>query len=296
MNRVEGLYRALRQRLVWWACIVLSAQGSAAVAMQGAVEQGSKTRSSTATSVSGYSDYSQGLEAYIVGDYLRAQSHWVEAAKLKHARAMFNLGLLHQQQRVPGASEAKAKRWFELAGQAGYAAADYHHGLMLLAESNSAAQAEGRKYLRRAAKAGYDPARQRLKKMPQHGQLESSPEVTVARTSSSAPLGTDPDASQPRYLSESWLVQRASTGWTIQLLAFTELEKVKEFVDAHRLHQHAAYFAESAADQTLYKLVYGAYDTKSEAAAAREELKPALQEYGPWLRSLQSVQTAINDR
>lgn len=266
------------------------------VAMQDAVPQDAGLNGGSGPTARGHADYSLGLEAYIAGDYEKSQSHWVKAAKLEHAPAMFNLGLLHEQQRVPAASDAKAKRWFELAGQAGYAAADYHHALLLLAGSDSAALAEGSKFLRRAAAADYAPAQQRLKEMTQNGQLSAAPRLVAARNSSSAPFGTDPGAGQPRYLSESWLAQRDSKGWTIQLLAFTELEKVKEFVDAHRLHQHAAYFAERATDQTLYKLVYGAYDTKSAAAAARDELKPALQEYGPWLRSLESVQTAINSR
>ncbi len=241
------------------------------------------------SSVFANDDYSNGLSAYIDGEFELAQTHWLQAAEQDHYRAMFNLGLLHQQGKLLSSDPQKARRWYELAGRGGYAAADFHHANWLLEERAEIEEVE--KLLERSFANGYFPAGQKLSSLRANGQLKPVREATVAVQGTS--LNNDLALS---YLDESWLSERNATAWTIQILAFAELTKVKEFIDTHRLHDRAAFFTEKSGGATLYKLVYGEFANKEEADKARAELKPSLQEHGPWLRTIASVQDVINSQ
>lgn len=252
------------------------------------------------TQANGATDYSQGMAAYIKGDYPLAQTLWLSAAKSKHSRAMFNLGLLHQQKKLSNAENAKAERWFNLAGEGGYAAADFHHSNWLLERGGESRKALA--LLQRAANNGYLPARNKVAALQKSGKLGSIV-ATSSNTSADAASHTASHAAnsanktlEPTYLTEQWLEKRKSSAWTIQILAFDQLMKVEEFIDLHRLHDRAAYFSERTGDVLLYKLVYGEFANKQAAEAARGKLTPALQEHGPWLRTLASVQAVIKEQ
>ena len=240
-------------------------------------------------------DYSQGLTSYIQGDYEVAQEHWLRSAKAKNPKAMFNLGILHEQGKIGDADQVKAERWFKLAGQAGYAAADYHYANRLI--NRGAPQTEVARYLRRSAGNGFYPAKALLSKIlggdrlatlspKQLGELQELEKIDTA-------LELEDTSDQVRYLTEDWIKTRMATGWTIQMLAFKEEAKVREFIDEHELHRSAAYFVEHSGDGDLYKLVYGSYSSKALADQARNSLAPALRAHGPWLRTLASVQKII---
>lgn len=231
----------------------------------------------------GNGDYSAGLSAYIDGDFSLAQSMWLKAARQDHNRAMFNLGLLHQQEKISNADAAKARRWFRLAGEGGYAAADFHHANWLLEQGGD--QREIRGYLERAAYNGYLPASQKI-----------NSSLLLASDTDGKTVDTTPGSLQLDYLDQHWLKRRNAFAWTIQVLAFNELEKVKQFIDRHSLHDRAAYFPQRTGDGLLYKLVYGEFADKEAAEKARVELNSALQEHGPWLRTLASVQAVIDQQ
>lgn len=238
-------------------------------------------------------DYSAGLRAYIAGDYELAQSMWLKSAKNNNHRAMFNLGLLHDQEKLKSSDPEKAARWFRLAGQDGYAAADYHYANRLLEQG--AEQEQVVRHLRRAAKNGSYPAQQKLKKMGR-GELVAGVDNKIA-TPNAVAVENNAGALQPRqHLTEDWIKTREANDWTIQILAFQNEDKVKEFIDLHGLHSNAAYFIERSADQVLYKLVLGDFKNKAAAAAARDNLSPVLQQHGPWLRKFSSVQQIIQQQ
>ena len=230
------------------------------------------------------SEYTQGMSAYIEQDYELAQSFWLQAAKNDNVRAMFNLGLLHQQNKLSNSDPEKARRWFRLAGQGGYAAADYHHAQWLLA---SGERSEAQALLQRAAKNGYSPA---------IAQLGDAAPLAASKLDQQSPVkvnGTGQTPMRLDYLAESWLLSKPASAWTIQLLAFAEEAKVRQFIDLHRLHDKAAYFAEGPSNDRLYKLVYGEFDSKEQAEQARGNLKQALREHGPWLRTMASIHSVI---
>lgn len=228
-------------------------------------------------------DYSAGLSAFIGGDYELAQAHWIKSAKNENYRAMFNLGLLHDQEKIANAEPEKAQRWFQLAGKGGYAAADYHHATRLIEKNADPQQIQA--LLERAARNGYHPAKAKL------GSMTGK---QLAVTPSNAAVQPVADATvRSAYLGKTWLMEQSNTDWTIQLLAFQDEAKVQEFIDTHRLHDQAAYFVDASDSEVLFKLVYGSFVSKEAADQARGKLTPALQEYGPWLRTLASVKNLI---
>ena len=220
-----------------------------------------------------WADYQQGLDAYIEGDFARAQSLWHASTKQNDARSMFNLGLLHQQLKIESASLQQAEIWFTKAAEQGYMPAAYHLGISVLSERRQ----QGLEWIQKASAAGYVPAQKYLANL---NGIDAS-QVSVENSNSSS------------LRAETWINKQDSARWTIQLLAFNELSKVEAFVEEHDLHQEVAYFREPSRDVMFFKLIYGSYVSKETAQAARESLASDLSSHGPWLRPFAEVKSAI---
>jgi len=229
--------------------------------------------------------YSAGFQAYLDGDYQSAQSYWLQSAKSGNSKSMFNLGLLHEQKKIPNAEPNKAEEWYRLAGNAGYVAADYHLALNLLKQGN---KEQATKLMQRAADNDFVLAVQYLT-----GKPTSKVAATTASESSKGEPSSQKLSVNSKYLTEKWILDKRASYWTIQMLAFNEENRVKKFIDQHHLQAKAAYFRELANNEVFYKLVYGVYKSKVQADFARQNLPQALKQYGPWLRSIESVQTVI---
>ncbi len=253
---------------------------------------------------SGSTAYSDGMNAYMGNDFEAARLHWLNAAKENDGRAMFNLGLLHERQRISDASPIQADSWFRQAGDAGYAPADYHLALRAEANGNSA---EAQRLLQRAASTGFILAKERLGLAPQdsaanpvsqrsdrQGAIQSSSTASTEQATN-----TIPNTATERvrlYQREDWILRQAANSWTVQMLAFSDEAKVRNFIDDHALHRNAAYFAEGRGEDTVYKLIYGAYATKQLADQARGRFTSALKEHGPWLRPIEGIQSLIKSQ
>ena len=220
--------------------------------------------------------YHDGFRSFFAKDYEAAKSHWLEGAKQNDPRSMFNLGLLHEQRRISGADLDKARKWYRLAGKHGYPAADYHLST-LLRNQNGTSEEAVQALIKSAAEKGYEPARLAL------GLEEGK---TIRRV----PIKP---STKVTYLDETWIKAQNKNEWTIQMLAFEDLTKVKEFIDQHKINKTAAYFVERTSEAVLYKLVYGSYESKEKADSARRSLSEGLQAYGPWLRPIRDVQAAL---
>ncbi len=242
-------------------------------------------------------DYSAGMSAYMNSDFESARNHWLAAAQQNDARAMFNLGLLHERQRIAGANEASANEWFAKAGNAGYAPADYHLALRLQTMNQAD---DGERLMRRAADAGFILAQERLGQVSQAaGKEMPTPRSTAQPMVSQDKPAQERDQSQSAsirlYQRENWIMSQAADAWTIQMLAFSDEAKVRNFIDDHALHRKAAYFAEGRGDAVIYKLIYGAYESKQAADSARSGFTSVLKEHGPWLRPIKGIQSLINE-
>jgi len=236
-------------------------------------------------------DYQDGLQAYIDGDFVLAQQCWLKAANAKDAKSMFNLGLLHEQNKLENSSLDKALNWYRLAADNGYAAAGYHQAQRMLERGGSDDDAIA--LIRDSANSGYLPARRYLGlaselSVQQHETELVSPEPSK----NSRPIAattTNPGVIA-KSQSVSWINRQRSENWTIQLLAFKSEEQVLRFISEHSLEDKVAYFSEMKQGDVFYKLVYGSYDSKDKATFVRQNLSRALQEHGPWLRTWSSIQ------
>lgn len=228
-------------------------------------------------------DYQRGLSAYIDGDYALAQKYWLSGAKEKHAKSMFNLGLLHEQAKINDATNEKAMNWFSLANDNGYPAAAYHMAQRMLDRGGS--DDEAIVLMNRSAKQGYAPAQRYLGFSPNSNAVAitqgSQINETSGRSSTVATEGT------------AWISRQPSKNWTIQLLAFTDKSKVDNFIIENRLDGKARYYAESVEGEMFYKLLYGSFASKDKAEFARQNLRKELSQHGPWLRQWASVHQAL---
>jgi hypothetical protein len=225
------------------------------------------------------SDYQEGLSAYIDGDFDLARQHWLAAAHAKDARSMFNLGLLHEKNKLLVSSNDDAVNWYRLAADNGYAPASYHLAKRMLGRGGSDDEAVA--LIQRAADQGYAPARRYLD-LPVGSEIDGTSSINFESGFF--------EASELGYQTENWINRQKYQHWTIQLLVFTEKEQVLEFIEDHRLQNKTAYFSEVQNGKVFYKLVYGSFKNKDIASFARQNLSPALQQYGPWLRTWESVQ------
>jgi hypothetical protein len=225
------------------------------------------------------SDYQDGLSAYIDGDFGLAHHHWLEAAHAKDAKSMFNLGLLHEQNKLVTSTSDDAVNWYRLAADNGYAPASYHLAQRMLERGGSDDEAIA--LIQHAADKGYAPARRHL-------GLPVGPAV-VGNSSVAFESGVF-EVSELGYQTESWINRQKDTHWTIQLLAFTDREQVLTFIESHQLQRKTAYFSEVQNGEVFYKLIYGSFKSKDIASSARQSLSPALKQHGPWLRTWSSVQ------
>jgi len=247
--------------------------------------------------------YSDGMKAYMDGNFELAQILWLKGAKESDAKAMFNLGLLHEQGKIANAESAKADNWYRLAGKHGYSPADFHLANRKLQSDSEADRQEAESLLQRAAARKFVPAIKLLGKFRNRGNNE--PVVIDLDTrideslEDSVVIGGGAVSQEiriERYLTEVWIKSKSASNWTIQMLAFQDQSKVREFIDQHQLQKSAAYFIEKNDSGVFYKLIYGSFDSKQQADLAREQLSDELKQYGPWLRTMASVHKVIESQ
>ena len=231
--------------------------------------------------------YSDGLKAYLNSDFEAAKTHWLSSAKENDARSMFNLGLLHQQNKIANANLQKAHNWFQLAGQHGYVAGYYHRAVLLIESDAQSRQAY--ELMQMAADKGYFPARRFLGQNKAPVATAKSLKARESRVTSSA------ESKGSEFKTEGWISALRASNWTIQMLAFKDQSKVEQFIADNQIAGKAAYFSEKDAQQvTWYKLIYGSFESKQAADQARNNLPVGLKTHGPWLRTIGSVQQIIN--
>lgn len=86
-----------------------------------------------------------------------------------------------------------------------------------------------------------------------------------------------------------WLQAQADNNFTLQLMAVKDEKTARQFIEAHHLHDKAAYFPVTRNGQTLYAVVYGSFSRRSEAAQAAKSLPAAWGSPSPWIRSFKSL-------
>lgn len=94
---------------------------------------------------------------------------------------------------------------------------------------------------------------------------------------------------------ESWLLDQESAFYTLQVLGVRNEESLLNFIKVHKLlqNQNVAYYKTVYKGKQWYPLLYGVYQTKSEAAAAVKELPDKIQKSVPWIRKMSAVQREV---
>lgn len=223
--------------------------------------------------------HSIAFDAYLKNDYQTAFQKWTEAAKKKHAKSQFNLALMHERGEIPNgqSSNATALDLYKRSANGNYLPAYRYWAKMVEKDRPELAQ-RIRNVLRESA-----PKKQGSSVVSSESNVEQS---SVKQRESVAEF----------LYREQWISQQSDKNWTIQIVAYRDEVQLLEFADQHGLseQEQGAYFMETAAGKTWYKLVMGSFDSKQEADQARNDLPASVRGEGAWLRQFKDVKVAIN--
>ncbi|VAW88512.1 hypothetical protein MNBD_GAMMA17-657 [hydrothermal vent metagenome] len=93
--------------------------------------------------------------------------------------------------------------------------------------------------------------------------------------------------------SNQWTLWQASDQWAVQLMAVKTKKYLTDFISQNELEDGATYFEFTRDGEHYYALVVGVYNTHTEASEAAQTLAAEFK-LEPWVRSMQSIQTAID--
>lgn len=95
--------------------------------------------------------------------------------------------------------------------------------------------------------------------------------------------------------SESWLLKRKPERFTVQLLATPDRSELERYARKHDIEKKTALFRTLRNGKRWFVLSYGLYVDAATARAAINKLPGELRRNTPWIRSLKSVQDAIEN-
>ncbi len=81
--------------------------------------------------------------------------------------------------------------------------------------------------------------------------------------------------------------------WTLQLISLATESEMKRFIQRNRLDQQARYFPRNVNGKTRYTLIYGRFDSRSQARAALKKLPLAIRRGKPWIRQYGEIQRLL---
>ncbi len=114
----------------------------------------------------------------------------------------------------------------------------------------------------------------------------------IDKSNSSQPL-LNTTTSDDSMQSNQWTLWQASDQWAVQLMAVKTKKYLTDFISKNELEDGATYFEFTRDGEHYYALVVGVYNTHTEASEAAQTLATEFK-LEPWVRSMQSIQTAID--
>jgi len=91
----------------------------------------------------------------------------------------------------------------------------------------------------------------------------------------------------------NWLRQQNSQNWTLQLLGARDEKTLLKFVQRNNLSKNVAWYKTWLTSKPYYVLVYGSYADRDTARNSVANLPPKVRSLRPWVKSMKSVQQAI---
>jgi outer membrane protein assembly factor BamD len=117
--------------------------------------------------------------------------------------------------------------------------------------------------------------------------LEGIPKATKAQAEApSAPIHID------GLLDATWIAQQKPSAYTIQLFSTSSEQALRAFVKRQRMND-VAWFSFGAPNRTWYSLIYGVFDSVTDARVAAEKLPSSLRGEKPWIRKMSDVQALL---
>jgi len=93
--------------------------------------------------------------------------------------------------------------------------------------------------------------------------------------------------------SNQWTLWQASNQWAVQVMAVKTKEYLNDFLNRNELEDGATYFEFTRDGEHYYAVVVGVYNTHADANEAAQTIAAELN-VEPWVRSMQSIQKAID--
>lgn len=139
--------------------------------------------------------FEDGVAPYLGGDYASALKAWRPLAEQGHARAQFNLGVMHANGQGLKRDDAEAVKWYTKAAEQGYAPAQFNLGSAYKnGQGVAASDKDAAKWWRKAADQGFALAQYNLGSLYYYGQGVSRDEAEAIRWYRKAAENGDPSA------------------------------------------------------------------------------------------------------
>ena len=122
---------------------------------------------------------------------------------------------------------------------------------------------------------------------------ETAPIQNLSPTPKKAEPALQDNTESTPYHGKEWILQQDPKHFTLQLMGSSKLTAVANIARSPRLHEQASIYKILRNGQDWYVLLYGVYNSRSEAKAAITDLPAGLRKNTPWLRPYADVQQEI---
>ena len=101
----------------------------------------------------------------------------------------------------------------------------------------------------------------------------------------------------PVIVNEQWVLEQSSDNYTIQFRTSSDAEILRQFAPdiGSQTTLSIFPFKKSTDGEVIFGIATGLYENMEDALAAIEVMAPAAQEFGPWIRPLNVLQSEISD-
>lgn len=250
----------------------------------------------------GDSQFERGIAAYQAGDLKLAVRLWQPLAERGDPEAQFGIATLYHAGKGLPLDRTESSYWFLLSAEQGFAAAQYNLG-------NAYKRGEGLRpnakmaiyWWEKAAAQGFAAAQFNLATAYREGAgVNKDPAHAMTLYRQSAQNGYPPaidllkqrqpeDASGEDTSCRTYLAQRKTRGYTIQIVSSTKRLDVLENAQQHGLMDEALICSYQHQGRNRYALLYGNYPSSASAEAALEKLPREICNNKPWIRSIRAL-------
>ena len=120
--------------------------------------------------------------------------------------------------------------------------------------------------------------------------------IAAAKPTAPAPVSTQTAATtEPSDLSsfERKLLKAPRTSYVVQILGASSEANIQAFIDKEKIDSDTGYFKTSLNGKPWFVVLVGTFSDKSSATVAMNGLPATAKAYGPWVRSIADIQSAI---